>query len=290
MMSKRFTSTEKFNDPWYRKLSPVQKCLWEYALCQCDFAGFWNVDIEAAAFHIGAKIGEKELEAFKGRFVYISSEIIFIPKFVAFQYGELNESNKAHQGVIKHLNQYGIEVEGGFIKIKEESRSYEGAIKEDARGYVAPKEKEKEKDKDKDKERKGVQGETKTYGEFLNVRLTDEEYEKLQTKYGNRLTEAIEKLSGYIASKGNKYKNHYAVLRESGWVWNEVMEMPPKGGGGTGGGFAGQPKRQVIDGIEIPDGVNPYEFFKNVIEPRRKAKALEEQQASRGGQAYEQAV
>ena len=93
-----------------------------------------------------------------------------------------------------------------------------------------------------------------------------------------------------IASKGNKYKNHYAVLRESGWVWNEVMEMPPKGGGGTGGGFAGQPKRQVIDGIEIPDGVNPYEFFKNVIEPRRKAKALEEQQASRGGQAYEQAV
>ena len=60
------------------------------------------------------------------------------------------------------------------------------------------------KDKDKDKERKGVQGETKTYGEFLNVRLTDEEYEKLQTKYGNRLTEAIEKLSGYIASKGNK--------------------------------------------------------------------------------------
>lgn len=47
------------------------------------------------------------------------------------------------------------------------------------------------------------------YGEFKNVKLSDEEYEKLKDK---NLLPYIEKLSSYIASKGKKYKSHYATI------------------------------------------------------------------------------
>lgn len=47
------------------------------------------------------------------------------------------------------------------------------------------------------------------YGEFKNVKLTDDEYKKLEEK---NLLPYIEKLSSYIASKGKKYKSHYATI------------------------------------------------------------------------------
>ena len=51
------------------------------------------------------------------------------------------------------------------------------------------------------------------YGEYKNVLLTDEEYEKLQDEFPNDYKERIERLSSYIASKGAKYKNHLATIR-----------------------------------------------------------------------------
>lgn len=50
---------------------------------------------------------------------------------------------------------------------------------------------------------------TNIYGEFQNVKLTDEEYQKIKDK---NLLPYIEKLSSYIASKGKKYKSHYATI------------------------------------------------------------------------------
>lgn len=50
------------------------------------------------------------------------------------------------------------------------------------------------------------------YGEFNNVLLTDEEYQKLKDKFGAGLSDRIENLSIGIESKGYKYKNHYATI------------------------------------------------------------------------------
>lgn len=50
------------------------------------------------------------------------------------------------------------------------------------------------------------------YGEFKNVKLTDKEFEKLKTKFPLDYQERIETLSAYIASKGKKYKSHYATI------------------------------------------------------------------------------
>ena len=50
------------------------------------------------------------------------------------------------------------------------------------------------------------------YGEYNNVLLTDDELIKLKTEYID-YEERIERLSSYIASKGAKYKSHYATIR-----------------------------------------------------------------------------
>ena len=47
------------------------------------------------------------------------------------------------------------------------------------------------------------------YGEFQNVYLTDEEYEKVKS---NGWLDLLEELSAYLDSKGDKYKNHYSAL------------------------------------------------------------------------------
>lgn len=51
----------------------------------------------------------------------------------------------------------------------------------------------------------------KTYGEFKNVKLTDEEFNKLETRIKN-YNEYIEKLSAYLEQKGKQYKSHYATI------------------------------------------------------------------------------
>lgn len=57
------------------------------------------------------------------------------------------------------------------------------------------------------------------YGEFKNVKLSDEEYKKLKDK---NLLDYIEKLSSYMKSKGKKYKSHYATILN--WSRKEQKE------------------------------------------------------------------
>lgn len=49
------------------------------------------------------------------------------------------------------------------------------------------------------------------YGEFSNVLLSDEELDKLKTKFPD-WEERIESLSIYIKSKGTRYSSHYATI------------------------------------------------------------------------------
>ena len=74
----------------------------------------------------------------------------------------------------------------------------------------------------------------KSYGEQQKVKLTDEEYTKLQVLYGNRLDLGIQKLDTYLAQSiknEKKYTNHYAVMRRNNWVYNETFKedyLPPE--------------------------------------------------------------
>jgi hypothetical protein len=68
----------------------------------------------------------------------------------------------------------------------------------------------------------------KKYGQFGKVLLTETEYNSANEKYSNLLPLMIKKLDEYIASKGAKYKSHYATF--SSWVHNSVLEDMKKGG------------------------------------------------------------
>lgn len=65
------------------------------------------------------------------------------------------------------------------------------------------------------------------YGEFENVLLKEEEYNKLVEKMGENNTKIlIEELSTGIASKGYKYKSHYATLIS--WARRKVTDYNSK--------------------------------------------------------------
>lgn len=72
---------------------------------------------------------------------------------------------------------------------------------------------------------KDISKEKKKFGEFENVLLTDEQYQKLKDKFYD-VDDRIETLSSYMASKGVKYKNHYATILT--WARKEEKNKPKK--------------------------------------------------------------
>lgn len=57
------------------------------------------------------------------------------------------------------------------------------------------------------------------YGEYQNVLLSDEDMATLQAEFPYDWQDRIERLSGYMASKGATYKNHLATIRT--WARND---------------------------------------------------------------------
>ena len=53
---------------------------------------------------------------------------------------------------------------------------------------------------------------SKTYGEYKNIRLTDEKYRKLKDKLQGHTDMMIGKLSRYIKSTGKTYQDHYVTI------------------------------------------------------------------------------
>ncbi|HHD5755251.1 TPA: replisome organizer [Streptococcus pyogenes] len=50
------------------------------------------------------------------------------------------------------------------------------------------------------------------YGEYKNIRLTDEEYQNLKDRLQGHTDTMIEKLSRYIKGSGKDYKDHYVTI------------------------------------------------------------------------------
>ena len=114
-MAKRFTDTDKWKKGFIRNLPSKYKLLWLYILDDCNHAGIWDTDFEVASIRIGSKINEKEASKVLGEQIKIfdRGNKWFIPKFIDFQYGQLNENVNAHKSVIKLLDKYDVyNVEG----------------------------------------------------------------------------------------------------------------------------------------------------------------------------------
>jgi|TARA_R110002074_G_scaffold389865_1_gene573453 hypothetical protein len=109
-MPKRFTDTEKWKKGYIRSLPTKYKLLWLYILDDCNHAGVWDVDLEVAEIRIGSKINKKEAIKYYSENIKIfdNDNKWFIPKFIDFQYGQLNENVNAHKSVIKLIDKYDL--------------------------------------------------------------------------------------------------------------------------------------------------------------------------------------
>jgi hypothetical protein len=111
-MAKRMIDTDIFKKGFVKTLSAKYKLLWLYILNDCNHAGVWEVELDIASIRLGIELTENQkeiLDVFGEKIVvFDNGKKWFIPSFIDFQYGELNEKNRAHESVIKILHKYGI--------------------------------------------------------------------------------------------------------------------------------------------------------------------------------------
>lgn len=140
-MAKRFTASDKWEDLWFSELTSEYKLFWIYILDKCDNAGVWEKNFKVANFLIGGTFNEKDTkEILKERILEFNGNKWFIPKFIEFQYGTLNENSNPHKAVIEKLTKYGLYENGVFKGIN----THKGKP-------ARVKDKEQDKDKEKDK-------------------------------------------------------------------------------------------------------------------------------------------
>jgi len=198
-LAKRFIDTSLFSKKWIRELDVNMKLFWVYLLTKCDHAGIWDVDIELAAFQIGVDLDEsKILETFNRKIVPFKSGKWFIPKFIDYQYGELNENVNAHKSVIKILNKYGLNVKNQLLP----------------NSSATDQDKDKDKDKVKDKVKKTKRN------QLLDIRDNLKEYKEIFINKDVSLE--FDKWNDYMLSTGKTYKNYSAAFRN--WLRNNQFD------------------------------------------------------------------
>ena len=118
-MAKRFTDTDKWKKGFMKSLSTKYKLLWLYIVDDCNHAGVWETDFEVASIRIGSKISENEaIKHFAEHIrIFDNGDKWFIPKFIDFQYGQLNSNSRPHQAVIKLIEKYDLYIIKGVDNI-----------------------------------------------------------------------------------------------------------------------------------------------------------------------------
>jgi hypothetical protein len=219
-MAKRFTDTEKWDDPWFRQLSPKMKCCWQFICDRCNLVGIWKIDIPTLSHFIGETITIDEINLCinkgKIRFNIISLEELLVLDFIPFQYGDISQSKHPfHKRIYtlyhRVLNKVSDRVQEG-VQDKEKEEE-EGGL-----GETPQLQDQQNKTDEKEK-----------HLEF--VFLKPSEVIRLKRELGNEFFNAcIFKLNAYLTNnkkKRKQYQDHNLVIRD--WVIDEVKKkIQPK--------------------------------------------------------------
>ena len=213
-MAKRFTDTSKYKKPFVRGLKGAYKLLWDFLYHDCDHAGIWIVDFDIAQLYLGADMlvnKEDALTYFNSdeeRIVIVDGgKKWFIPSFIAFQYGELSDNNRAHTGVINTLNKYNLL---NYSKIS-------------SKPLTSPLQGDKDKDKDKDSISKGKK--TENTEEEINF-----QNEKIFSMLIPEMMEIWKKHKpNYPIDKEKDFHSllqmAYRIAEQNGWKRSEVVDL-----------------------------------------------------------------
>jgi hypothetical protein len=115
-MPKRFTETLKWDDPWFRALSPDAKLLWFWLVDKCDNAGIITPDFALCEFQTGIKRAFEKMNEIQSRVAEIADGKFIVCKFIEFQHGKLSRDCKAHNPAFQSLEKHGMIDENGEMK------------------------------------------------------------------------------------------------------------------------------------------------------------------------------
>ena len=215
---KRFSETTKWNDPWFRNLSPTNKLYWLWLLDNCDCAGIIEPDLGLARFMLGASEElPTPLEAFGNRVIQ-QGEKFLIVKFVRYQYGDsLNPANNAHKGVLKRLESSEFkDFKQSFDVKKEDGLKAPG--KGLVRGLLAHQEQEQEQEQEKDTEKDTEKDQIKEKKKEAKNKATGtlEEIKSFAVEIG---LPASDGEAAFYKWEGNGWKNGTSQIKD----WRMTM-------------------------------------------------------------------
>lgn len=133
-MANRFLDTNYYKSPFVRSLKGSLKSLYSFIICDCDGAGIWNLDLQAAEMYTGYPVTTDEFEAFfvlKEKAIFLGGGKYFFPDFIEHQYPSgLQANNKAHKNFISILKKYGLMDEHcNLLKKQQKEAPLEDAFK-----------------------------------------------------------------------------------------------------------------------------------------------------------------
>ena len=113
------------------------------------------------------------------------------------------------------------------VEKEEQPKTTDGCSKKQPNENENENENENVNENEKENKRKNPPSPKHQHGEYGHVFLTDDEFKKLKSEFGESRTEAaIKYLDEYIADKGYKSKSHYLTMRR--WVFNALDERKDK--------------------------------------------------------------
>ena len=209
-MSKRFTDSNKLDDPFFLEMPSKFKLTFLYMLDKCDQVGVWKVNKKMVEFCLNFPVDWDGFIDYMGDKIHvISSEKWWIRKFCEFQYGPLSEESRSKTTIfyISLLKKHSLWI------------GYREAIH-------SPKEKEKEKEKDKRKD-KDSEIEISTFEKFWEIydkKVDREKSLSKWTKLKNLDREKILKvLQKYIQANPERKFRKNPLTFLNGKCWNDEI-------------------------------------------------------------------
>lgn len=230
MAKQRYINDSFWTDPYVEKLSPDYKLVFLYLLTNplSNISGVFEVRQKRVAYETGYDIEVIE-NIFKklvedNKIIQFKDWIIIVNHIKHQSLGDLTA-----KGINREIKEAPREIQDLFEeKILSNSKGEEYAV-------LVLKEEDKPLTSPLQAPTFGAYSGVKLsivnsikYGEFKNVTLSEEEYNKLIAKIGEPYTKLlIEELSGYIKAKGkNPYKDHYATIQN--WARRKYGEHAEK--------------------------------------------------------------
>lgn len=232
MAEVRYIKTKMWIDGWFIKLSPEAKLLFVFLLSNSHthICGYYEIPLLQIANYIGwtEKKVEGVMEELKGKVGYIDGWVC-IKNYPKHQ--NVANNAKVQASIDRALEEVPVSVRNAFAMqtlpsiLNSNSNSNSEAMDSLS---IPSKSVDNPVDSGKltDNPVHNVGKTYAVYGEFKNVRLSDEEKVRLINRYGrDEAKKLVEELSTYLSSSGKRYKSHYATLLT--WARRKGLQIIP---------------------------------------------------------------